>query len=189
MGLRPWSRLQERIESSDLGRTVISAFIVLALVAIGAENLPGSSLQRELAEVSRPLVRALNLSQVWGVFAPEPRRRSVFLSAKITFDDGTVETWRPPDGLPFPDSYRDVHWRRWVEAISRRDLQVATSRPTAEWLVRQYAGGDRRPVRVELIVRTQNLHPPGEEPDRAEPEDTVVYTLDVNPTVLSEDQQ
>jgi hypothetical protein len=189
MGFRPWSRLQERFEGSDLGRTIISAFIVITLVAIVAENLPASKLQRELAEVSRPFVRALNLSQVWGVFAPEPRRRSAFLSARVTFEDGSVETWRPPDGLPFPHSYRDVHWRRWAEAMSRDDLQVATSQPTAEWLAREFAGSGRRPTRIELMVRIQNLNPPGEHPDRAEPEDEIVYTLDLRPTASSGSQQ
>jgi hypothetical protein len=180
--------LQERIESSDLGRTVISAFIVVALVAIVAENLPASKLQRELAEVSRPLVRALNLSQVWGVFAPDPRRRSVSFSARITLDDGTILTWRPPDGLPFPHSYRDVHWRRWADAISRDDLQPVISEPTAEWLARQYATGERSPTRVEIVVGSRDLHPPGEEPDRSPWLEEVVYTLEVTPSVLAGDR-
>jgi hypothetical protein len=177
------------MEASDVGRTVISAFIVLILVAVLSENLPSSSLQRGLAEVSRPLVRALNIRQVWGVFAPDPRRQTVDLSARILFDDGRVETWRPPDGLPFPNSYRDVRWRRWAESISRPDLQAAISLPTAQWLARRYTTEHRRPARVELILRTQNLLPPGEEPDRAAPQETVVYSLDVASNVLSENEQ
>jgi hypothetical protein len=188
VGLRSWSRLQERLESSDLGRTVISAFVVVVLVAIVAENLPASNLQRELAEVSRPLVRALNLSQVWGVFAPDPRRRSVSLSARITLDDGTVLTWRPPDGLPFPHSYRDVHWRRWADAISRDDLQRAIAGPTAEWLARRHASPRRVPTRVEIVVGTRDLHPPGEEPDREPWQETVVHTLEVTPALLAENR-
>jgi hypothetical protein len=185
MGRPPWSRLQKRVESSDLGRTVISAFIVVTLVAIVNENLPASSLQRELAEVSRPFVRALNISQVWGVFAPEPRRQSIRLSARITFDGGAVETWRPPDGLPFPHSYRDVHWRRWAESISRDDLQAAIAQPTAEWLARRYATGERRPTLVEIVVAMEGLLPPGEEPDRAPWEEHVVHALHVTPAILA----
>ena len=67
--------MQERLESSAVGRAVISAFAVVTVVALALWNLPDSEIKRKALTVVRPYVTALGLEQNWGVFAPDPAPR------------------------------------------------------------------------------------------------------------------
>jgi hypothetical protein len=176
--------LQERLESTDLGRALISAFILITLVVVIAANLPPSELKAQLTRISNPYIEAVGIKQVWGVFAPDPRRRVLFLEARIRFDDGSTAIWRPPRGAPFPNSYRDVRWRKWVEPVHR----IQTLWPLmARWLAREYATAGKRPVEVSLVRRSWWLLPPGPGPDHEEIKEETLYTLDVTDEVLEDE--
>ena len=176
MRRRSLTGLQERFEASELGRAVIGAFVAVTLAVILIANLPTSELKRQLVRVAEPYLEATGIHQVWGVFAPDPRRTVLFLEARVRFADGSTSTWRPPDGLPFPDSYRDVRWRKWADA-------VATSQdywePAARWVARRYAGGASSVTSVELIARTYELLPPGNEPSRAPSVERTIHRLEL----------
>jgi hypothetical protein len=69
--------LQERFESTPLGRIVISIFLLVTFVALLTANLPESRLQELLLKADHPYVYGLGLDQAWGVFAPDPRSQTI----------------------------------------------------------------------------------------------------------------
>jgi hypothetical protein len=173
--VKRWSGVQERLESTDLGRAVLSALIVVTLVVIVVANLPPSALQRKLVRVSEPYIDAIGINQVWGVFAPEPLRQVVEIEATARYADGTSLVWKPPHGLPFPDSYRDIHWIRWLEVADKPDFYE----PTGRWLAEELTVDGRPPVEIALRRRTYGLLPPGSASDRAGREEDVLFVYDV----------
>jgi hypothetical protein len=179
---RPWDGLQERFEASELGRILISAFIVVTLVVIVAANLPASELKAQLTRISNPYIELVGIKQVWGVFAPDPRRRVLFLEAKIRYDDGTTGVWKPPRGAPFPNSYRDVRWRKWVEPVH---LTQALWPLMTRWIAREHATSGKRPVEVELIRRSYWMNAPGPGPDSRERTVETLFTLPVTDEILA----
>src|SRR2546422_7052565 len=127
--------VSERIESSPLGRAVIAAFLIFTLAGMTASNLPPSELRRSALRVTSPMLDLTGLHQNWNLFAPDPRRVTLQLEARITYADGTSAVWHPPVGDPFVGVYRTFRWRKWVEQV------VSTSgtsylAPTAAWVAR-----------------------------------------------------
>lgn len=175
VNLRRWTGLQERFEGSDLGRAVISGLVIVTLLVIVVANLPPSAIKRELTRVADPYIGAVGIYQVWGVFAPDPLRTSFDVEARVRYEDGTEGTWRPPHGWPFPDSYRDVHWIRWLEIPGRPSFDE----PAARWLARELATDGKQPAQITLIQRSQGLLPPGRTPDRTPVKEKVLFTYDV----------
>ncbi|HKP88566.1 MAG TPA: hypothetical protein VJT75_01205 [Thermoleophilaceae bacterium] len=157
----------ERLEGTRQGRALISAFLIVTLVAVVVTNLPDSHLRRQVQRVSEPYLHATGLDQAWRLFGPEPRRYTIGLRASITYADGRGETWRPPAGGDLVDGYWDYHWQKWQEwvmDVRHRDLW----RPAAEFVAREHRSAGRRPVRVTLVRVTSLNRPPGRGPD-AEP--------------------
>jgi hypothetical protein len=160
--LRPG--LQERLESSDFGRGLINAFIVITLLAIVAVNLPNSAIRRDALRPGQPYLDALGLDQSWALFAPDPRRSVIDLQAMITFDDGSTAIWRFPHDGPLIGGYRDYRWRKWAEnTINDRNANLLW-RPAALWAAARVNRGGRREMSVTLIRRYYNLNPPGATP-------------------------
>lgn len=152
--------LQERLEDSRAGRWLISGMLAFVLFAIVVSSLPHSEMRRVALPVLKPALEASGLRQSWGMFAPDPPRRSTELVARTHYADGTVGQWRPPAGEPLIAAYRNYHWRKWATAV----LNDRTRRlwaPAATWVVRNQDHGGRQPVRVELVRRSRELPPPG----------------------------
>jgi len=79
----------ERLESSDTGRVVLSALILVLLISLVAYAIPDSAPKRALLRPGLPLLSATGLGQGWGMFAPEPR---------ISSDGQTILTPADPIG-------------------------------------------------------------------------------------------
>jgi hypothetical protein len=43
-----------------------------------------------------PYLYGLDLEQNWGVFAPDPRQETVDVLARVSFADGSQQTWQIP---------------------------------------------------------------------------------------------
>ena len=151
--------LSERLESSQAGRFVISSLIAVILICLVVGNLPGSALKDRLSPGLRPLTIGAGLEQDWGVFSPDPRMASLFLSANLHLADGSVEVWRPPSRAGVWGAYRAARWQKYVEYARADDRRDVLWQPLVEFVARQYAG--RRPLRVELVRTFQDLGPPG----------------------------
>jgi hypothetical protein len=166
---RPLGRrlTQERLESSRIGRVLISALVLVTLLAVAVENLPDSVPRRSLMTVGGPYVTATGLDQNWGVFAPDSRRSVIFLVAKVRYANGSTVAWRLPEAGPVFGAYRDYRWRKWAENLMTIEGDGAMiRRPAAAFVAREMSTSGQRPVRVTLGTRFYELRPPGRRIER-----------------------
>ena len=173
--------LQERLESSRLGRWLISAFLVVTVGGIVIANLPEGAAQRDLAKVTEPYMNATGLDQRWSMFAPSPRTEILYLEARIVHADGRVTMWHPPADGALLGAYRDYHWRKFVEHAVTRPGSPETWpqlwEPLARYIASQAHDGSP-PVSVTLVKRSAFVLPPdGSVPGRTPYKEQDYYTL------------
>ena len=156
--------MQERLEVSRGGRALISAFVVVTLLAVVAFNLPASELRRQSMRLFEPYMIATGLDQNWSVFAPDPRREVIELQARITYGDGSPpRTWRVPRGNPVIGVYWDYRWLKWAEWMTAEG-DPHLWKPAAQWITRREHAEGRQPLTVALVRRSYALNPPGVSP-------------------------
>jgi predicted DCC family thiol-disulfide oxidoreductase YuxK len=158
--------LQQRIEQSDFGRGLITAFLLATLIAIVVENLPNSAIRHHVMRPGQPYLNALGLDQNWGLFAPDPRRSVIDVYAIVKYDDGSTAVWRFPHNDALVGTYRDYRWRKWAENVFNTDNGVVLWRPAAVWAGRQMSRAGRQEQTVTLVRRWANLSPPGVSPSQ-----------------------
>ncbi len=171
--------LQERVEGTRAGRWLISGLVGVVLVAALVSSLPGSEIRRVALPVFRPVLQATGLSQSWGMFAPDPPRRSTELVARVSYDDGTTDLWRPPRGEPVAAAYRTYHWRKWATAVLG-DRSGDLRESAARWVAVNHDHRGRQPVSVELERRSQALPPPGSGEPPGPWDERLLYRLDLD---------
>jgi hypothetical protein len=141
-------------------RILLSAFLVATVAASVLSSMPDSSLRARVHPLVEPYLNTTGLGQGWGMFAPDPPRHSTELVAHITYADGSVGSWTPPDDDGLLGAYRTYRWRKWSFA-ARDDNRPQLQEAMADWLVRHGDHQGRRPVTVELVRRWQGLAAPG----------------------------
>lgn len=170
--------IQRRLEDSGTGRALISGFIIFTVAAMLISNLPASELRRTGMKVFDPYLDASGLHQNWNLFAPDPRRTTLQLEARITFDDGTTTVWHPPTGNPFVGVYRTFRWRKWagnVLAASNDELLE----PAADWIALMHTKDGKVPISVELVRRSYVAPAPGSGKPSVQPwKETVLLTVE-----------
>ena len=171
---RPYNKTVHRLESSRVGRVIISIGIVGVLGGILSWNLPPSELARKTQPVFQRLMFGAGLDQNWSVFAPDPPQAEVDLQARIVYDDGTERTWEVPTGSAALGAYWDYRWLKWGEFVSA-GIDARLWLPTAEWIARQEQSAGRRPVSVTLVRAIVPLPIGG----RAEPTSVDFYVHDI----------
>ena len=175
--------LQERLEHSRAGRVLISIFVLVTGITVLTANLPASRLQTVLMRADHPYLNGAFLSQDWGVFAPDPRQQTVDIFARVTFADGSEQTWRIPARNPVVGEYVDYRWRKWEEWIGSPSTAVPLYVPGAIYAARALATPGRRPVRVVMVDRYHQITPPGQ-PSTAQPTERTIYTTRITPAML-----
>src|SRR5690349_17596288 len=106
-----------RLEDSETGRLVISAFVLVVVVCLVANAIP---------DTVASLFGVTGLDQGWGLFAPNPRRQQIDISARVEFADGSSAVWRIPRGGPVIAASEDYRWRKWMEyVVFARNPEVA----------------------------------------------------------------
>ncbi len=143
--------LQEQIESCRPGRALIGAFVAVTVASMVLTSLPAPAAARRMAAVVAPWARITGLTQDWDMFAPDPARRTLYVSARIAYSDGSVTDWRPPDGDRVLGAYRDYRWRRLATFLQDDTYQDNVWPEFARWLADTHAGDGRRPVAVTLV--------------------------------------
>jgi hypothetical protein len=174
--------VQQRLESSVAGRIAISVFVGVTVFCLVLWNLPEeSALKQKTDRVVRPFMLASGLNQNWGVFAPDPRRVTLDFVARVTYEDGSVESLRVPEGGRLVGSYWDYRWRKWYEWVRTNDHEELWQ-PAAAWFAGRARAEGKVPVRVTLVRRWYPLLPPGEGPSRGPWQEFPFYTYDVPET-------
>ncbi len=175
--------LQERVEETPAGRTVISAALLFILLVFVSSNIPDSRIRFDLERLVRPVRDSAGLDQNWSVFAPNPRRETWGIRGDILYDDGSTATWVIPDGDAFIGEYRFYRWKKYAEGMFQKDRRLAWPH-LALWLVRIADRPDRHPVRVQLTKHWFVLNPPGSKITRGEDHEELFYVLPVTARVL-----
>lgn len=170
--------MQQRLESSTAGRIAISVFVLFTVFSVAVWNLPTSDMKQKSLKVVRPYITLTSLDQNWGVFAPDPRRISIDMQARIRYADGSTATLDLPRSNDVYGAYWDYRWRKWAEWI-RQDAQNQLWKPAALWFARKAAVGGRLPIEVVLVRRWYELLPPGPGPSRGPWQEYPFYTLTV----------
>jgi hypothetical protein len=161
------------VERSTVGRLLISAAIVLLLLAEVATHLPdGSAAQRTLADRAHTGIRLVASEQQWDVFSPDPRSVSLQLEGRVTFADGSTEVWHLPEGPRLGANLRFYRWRKWLERVRSDDLRVLWE-PTARWIADEY---DDRPAPVSRVQLVRRFHANSIEGPQPPYEEYVFYT-------------
>ena len=157
-----WTSLQERFERTSVGRILISLFLIVTFVTLLTANLPESRLQSVLLDADRYYVYGAGLDESWGVFAPDPRREVIEVSARVAFADGSTKTFHVRKRDPVIGEYVDYRWLKWVEYVVSPASADQLWKPAAAYFARKLATPSKRPVRVSLHERWYDLQPPGE---------------------------
>ncbi len=167
--------LSERFERHAWGQLVIGALIVLVLLSEIGAHLPPSAIEREVGPSANRMLRILAAEQAWGVFAPDPRGTSLEIEGRITFADGTTDTWSLPQGAVLGENLRYYRWRKWLERV-RSDSYTEIWEPTARWIASLYDERDSPVERVELVRRFHENAVEGPQPPW---EEFTYYTLEL----------
>jgi hypothetical protein len=75
-------------------------------------------------------------------------------------DDGSTRTWVNPDGDKVIGHFAWYHWQKLKENLPR---EPAIRAEVAHWSVRELTDPTEKPVRVQIIMRTEELIAPGQE--------------------------
>jgi hypothetical protein len=150
--------LQRRFESSLVGEVLISGFVLILVLVNVVWNLPPSEIQRRVMPVLEPVAALTGLGQSWAMYAPDPVRRNEVLDVVVTMPDGSNRVWTPT-----PEEHVTFfvwgHWHKLKEtAVRNEDLRAGI----ASWVVRELTEPSEHAVHVEMILRSQDLPPPGE---------------------------
>ena len=179
--------LQERFESSRVGRILISVFVVVTVAAIVMTNTQDSKLRREFVRIGQPYLNALGLDQAWDGFAPDPRREVVDLRADVTCENGRTVTWTYPRANDLFGVYWDYRWRKYAEWVTGTYRETLFG-PTAAFAARAVKSDDCRPQSVTLVRRYYRMTAPGQPVlPRVWNEETLGRLEPVTPSMLGED--
>lgn len=143
---------------------------MLVLLIAVVWSLPDAEIKRRLTPVLQPIASATGLEQDWRMYAPEPLRRIEALEVRVTMTDGVQRVWTDPRGDRVVGAFAWYHWQKLKEnAVREPTVRV----DLAHWVVRQLTGSSQHAARVQVVLRTELLSPPGTDNPRAVGEETL----------------
>jgi hypothetical protein len=142
-----------------MGEGAISALIAVIVLIGVVWNMPDSAIKQMLTPVLAPIALGTGLEQGWAMYAPNPPRRLENLEVHVTMATGGDRVWT----LPASDDrvLGPVAAHRWRKLKESLFSQPEVRPQLAHWVVRELTGPSERAVRVYMILRTQDLPPPG----------------------------
>jgi len=98
-------------------RLAISGFVVFHILATLLWLLPNSAVHRQVQALPQKYISYVGLWQAWDLFAPNPASINVYLSAVVTYRDGSQREWVWPrmEQLDLLTRYREERYRKFVE--------------------------------------------------------------------------
>ena len=134
-------------------RFLISGFIVFHILATLLWVLPDNALRQQLLALPQKYISNVGLWQSWGMFAPEPSDLNLYLTAVITYRDGSQREWEwpRPEKLDLFTRYRKERYRKFTE-YGRMDSYSYIWPSMAQFAAQQAPSRDpaNPPVRVQL---------------------------------------
>jgi hypothetical protein len=151
--------LSQRFEKSFAGEVLISALVTTALIIAVVWNLPDSEIKRAAQPALQPLAVASGTEQVWQMYAPDPIQRTEILEVHVSMADGSDRVWSFTQGDRLLGPFHWYHWQKLKEQVIR---EPGIRAGLAMWVVRHLTMPGDRPVRVQMLFRSQELAPPGQ---------------------------
>lgn len=144
-------------------RLALTAFILFHIVAVLLWLTPVGTTSAEAARTfAANYVSWGGLGQNWGMFAPEPSNLNIYLSANITYQDGSQHTWDFPrmDQIDLVSRYYQERYRKFEE-YAHLDSASGMWPDLAVWIARQNnPEPGNPPVRVQLTRNWWTVPPP-----------------------------
>ena len=147
----------------------ISAFVI-AYIVIATVYLSPPSPWRDIAlQPLQPVIDYVGLRQDYCLFAPDPLKENVDLSAEVTLANGEKEIWTFPrmDKLGFLERIVKERYRKFGD---EHLLEKTYLWPDfCRYLAATYAGKGKRCVSITLIKHWAEIPPPEEGMGRSLP--------------------
>jgi hypothetical protein len=156
-----WGAVQRRVRvrRSSRPREIAISVMVIVILGVGVVgNFPDAAITRAASPVVDRIALPLGLDQRWSMYAPDPPRRQEEIEVHVAMADGTDKVWTLPHLNPLFGIAFSPRWRKFKENL----LTEKQIRPDfVHWVVRELTGPGDRPVYVEMLLRTEELLPPG----------------------------
>lgn len=156
-----WRALRRSMKSSDTSRIreIATSAMIVVILGIGVvDNLPDAAITRAVSPVVDWIALPLGLDQNWSMYAPDPPRSQQNVEVHIAMADGNEKVWTLPRLSPVFGVAFSHRWRKYKESL----LADPGIRPDfVHWVVREMTGPGDRPVHVEMLLRTEDIPPPG----------------------------
>lgn len=156
-----WLTVQQRLSGPGLSRirAIATSAMIVVILGIGVVwNLPDAAISRALWPPLRSVAFAVGLDQNWSMYAPNPPQRQEDIEVHVVMADGSDKVWTLPRLNPVFGVAFSHRWRKFKEGL----LTDPQLRPDfVHWVVREMAGPGDRPVRVDMLLQTEELLPPG----------------------------
>lgn len=153
-----------RVERRWWGRVAISLLVIWHAFALFIWLMPGNTpLVQACLGTVRPYLVGTSLVQSWQMFSPNPDNTDVFLSANITYADGSVRPYTFPRmvDMGYAKRYREERWRKFTE-VGTHSVQPVIWAAFARYAARvNDHTPNNPPVSVELIRHSRQVPPPG----------------------------
>jgi hypothetical protein len=94
------------------------------------------------------------------MYAPDVIRQLEFIEVQVTMADGSTRTWTAPSGDKVIGPFSWYHWQKLKEGLPRDPGMRADF---AHWVVRTVTNPAENPARVQIIFRTVDITPPGQD--------------------------
>ncbi len=144
-------------------RLLISGFILFHIVATLLWILPESALRTRLFALPQQYISRVGLWQSWGMFAPEPSNLNLYLTATVSYADGSQRSWEwpRPEQLDLFSRYQQERYRKFTE-YGRLDAYRYLWPSMAQFAAQQLPASDpaNPPVRVQLWRHWWFVPPP-----------------------------
>jgi hypothetical protein len=154
------STIGHRFDTSVVGEAVISALVCVVVLIGVVWNLPDSDVKRMLTPTLQPIAAATGLEQEWRMYAPEPISRLEAVEVHVTMADGADRVWTIRREGRVIGPFAWYRWQKLRESAPRAsDIRAGI----AHWVVGELTKPGEHPTRVQMILRTEDLPPPGKD--------------------------
>jgi hypothetical protein len=102
----------------------------------------------------------VGLEQTWAMYAPDVIRQLENTEVQVTMVDGSTRKWVNSSGDKVIGPFAWYHWQKLKENLPRDPTSRADF---AHWVVRELTSPSEKPIRVQMIMRTKQLPPPGKD--------------------------
>ena len=147
------------------GRIAVHTFVAIFLATTFTDAIaPINPLHQSIENQLGPILDFTGLWQSpWDLFAPEPDKINIRVSASFVYQDGSSGTWYSPDWTRMSIFQRMLHFRdmEFIDGI-RRDNNKGAWESFADYLAREQTKQGRQVKHIVLARHWGLLKPPSE---------------------------